>query len=270
MQHDAFAAQDRQAQDRQAHDHDGAESPAQFWERRYAGTEPIWSGKVNATLAEAVSGLVPGRSLDLGSGEGGDVLWLAEQGWEASGIDLSPTAVARARNEAKSRGVERAEFIARDLNEWAASANPIHSAPHDGARYELITASFFQSPVELQRAEILRAALSRLAPGGRLVLVSHASPPSWAVAAGGAHGGGAPGEGGVPGRDSTDGRRPTGPTFYQPEDELRLLGLSGEASSGQNQAGYEIETAKLVQREVADPEGRAAWIEDSLVVVRRG
>ena len=63
------------------HDHaapDPSLSPAQHWEQRYAGDERIWSGRVNATLAEVVGEFEPGTSIDLGSGEGGDVLWLAE------------------------------------------------------------------------------------------------------------------------------------------------------------------------------------------------
>ena len=69
------------------------EDPSAFWEQRYAGAESIWSGRVNETLAALVGELAPGRSLDLGSGEGGDVIWLAERGWRATGIDLSATQI---------------------------------------------------------------------------------------------------------------------------------------------------------------------------------
>lgn len=239
------------------HEHGKAhnpESPEAFWEQRYAGNAPIWSGKVNATLAEAVATFVPGRSLDLGSGEGGDVLWLAERGWQASGIDLSPTAVARATAAASARGCEQALFEARDLAEWAAAgACDAESAEQSGGaeRYELITASFFQSPVELLRAEILRAALVRLAPGGRLVLVSHAAPPPWAAV-----------------RHGHSGRN-GGPTFYTPADELAQLGLASATADLQDHAEYEVEIAEVRKRAVKDPDGAEALIDDSLVVVRR-
>src|SRR5699024_835257 len=75
-------------------------SPTDYWEQRYADSTRIWSGKVNATLAAVAREFTPGDSIDLGCGEGGDVLWLAEQGWRAHGLDISATAVGRAREEA--------------------------------------------------------------------------------------------------------------------------------------------------------------------------
>ena len=111
-----------------------------------------------------------------------------------------------------------------------------------GLRY----ASFLQSPVALPRERILRAALSRLAPGGRLVLVSHAAPPPWAQHDHAAHGP----------HDST-----RGPHFITPEDELAALGpLESE---------FAVLVAELRQREVADPQGNPAQIDDSVVVVQR-
>ncbi|WP_193105049.1 hypothetical protein [Brachybacterium sp. FME24] len=37
---------------------------------------------------------------------GGDVLWRAERGWDALSLDVSPTAVDRAREAAAARGLE--------------------------------------------------------------------------------------------------------------------------------------------------------------------
>ncbi|MDI6023702.1 class I SAM-dependent methyltransferase [Leucobacter sp. UT-8R-CII-1-4] len=230
-------------------------SPEEFWEQRYAGSSPIWSGKVNATLASAVAELVPGRSLDLGSGEGADVLWLAERGWQARGIELSPTAVNRARAAVTAKSSDQASFEVRNLAEWA-SAGLQDDCEQEA--FELITASFFQSPVELLRAEILRAALARLTPGGRLVLVSHAAPPPWANSQQGQL---------DPGHDHSAQRK--GPTFYSPADELAQLGLASATAEPQHTAEYVVEVAEIRQRQVKDPEGAAALIDDSLVVVRR-
>ena len=218
------------------------EDPAAFWEQRYAGAEPIWSGHVNQTLAEVVGDLAPGSSLDLGCGEGGDALWLAERGWRAIGIDLSATAIARARARAEKLGLS-AEFVAADLGLWVEAGEGVDGS---AAPFDLITASFLQSPVALPRERILRAALSRLAPGGRLVLVSHAAPPPWAQHDHAAHGA----------HDPT-----RGPHFITPEDELAALGpLESE---------FAVLVAELRQREVADPQGSLAQIDDSVVVVQR-
>ena len=42
----------------------------------------------------------PGRALDLGCGTGTTVLWLAQQGWTAVGVDFSPLAIESARRKA--------------------------------------------------------------------------------------------------------------------------------------------------------------------------
>lgn len=175
------------------HDDTSAAVPADHWEARYAGADRVWSGKVNATTAAVVAELMAEAetnpevgadsapsakagsgtrrtAVDLGCGEGGDALWLAEQGWDALGIDISPTAVARASSEAKRRGVS-ARFEAHDLETWAP----------DGT-YDLITASFLHSTVALSRRNILRTAAGAIAQGGHLVLVSHLGFPSWSGA----------------------------------------------------------------------------------------
>ncbi|GAB2556817.1 methyltransferase domain-containing protein [Leucobacter ruminantium] len=207
------------------------QAPAEFWEQRYAGAEAVWSGKVNRSLAEIVSDWTPGRSLDLGCGEGGDVLWLAERGWDATGIDLSPTATGRARAAADSRGIA-ARFIATDLGEWASAPETVDGS---AGPYDLVTASFLQSPVELPRKRILRAAAERVALGGRLVVISHAAAPGWAPD----H----PGD------------------FPSPESELAALDLAPEL--------WAIELAEVRAREAVGPDGVPTVLKDTLVVVRR-
>ncbi|HBR88728.1 MAG TPA: SAM-dependent methyltransferase, partial [Microbacterium sp.] len=45
------------------------------WDDRYGG-ERVWSGNPNGALVAEASDLVPGRALDVGTGEGADALWL--------------------------------------------------------------------------------------------------------------------------------------------------------------------------------------------------
>ncbi|MGO3181153.1 MAG: class I SAM-dependent methyltransferase, partial [Brevibacterium linens] len=67
------------------------------WEERYAeADDAIWSGNPNEALVAVVSEMTPGRVLDVGCGEGADIVWMAENGWDATGIDLSTTAIDRA------------------------------------------------------------------------------------------------------------------------------------------------------------------------------
>ena len=155
-----------------AHSSDEAlTDPAQFWEARYLShrgkSGAVWSGKVNAAVEREVSGLTPGTALELGSGEGGDALWLAAQGWTVTALDISANALAVGAAKAVELGlVERIEWVQADLATW-----------HPSAQYDLVTAAFLHSPVELPREEILRRAVSAVAPGGRLLVVGHGAFP---------------------------------------------------------------------------------------------
>lgn len=147
--------------------------PAEYWDRRYAESGSMWSGRVNATLAAVVADLTPGRALDLGCGEGADAIWLAQRGWSVVGIDIAASAIERARAAAAAAGVseDRLRFAAADLSEL-----------DEAGPYDLVASSFLHSPVQLPRETILRHAATLVAPGGHLLVVGHAAAPPWADA----------------------------------------------------------------------------------------
>src|SRR5262245_14005981 len=69
----------------------------------------------DALLAKAVGARgARGRALDLGCGAGVYTVWLAQQGMNATGIDLFPEAIMMARTRAKAAGVA-VELVAGDL-----------------------------------------------------------------------------------------------------------------------------------------------------------
>jgi len=153
-----------------SHDPDAPADPAAYWEQRYAGGDRVWSGRVNAVLADVAAALEPGIALDLGSGEGGDAVWLAEHGWIVTAVDISPTATARGAAAARDRGLEdRIGFVVADLNDFGTDT-----------RYDLVAASFLHSPVTLDRVAVLRRAAGFVAAGGHLLITTHAAAPPWA------------------------------------------------------------------------------------------
>ena len=87
------------------------------WDRRYEG-ETVWSGKPNGSLVKEAAGLAAGRALDVGAGEGGDAVWLAEQGWKVTASDISQRALDRVAALADERGLSiehhRADATALD------------------------------------------------------------------------------------------------------------------------------------------------------------
>jgi SAM-dependent methyltransferase len=141
------------------------------WEEHYAAKPQVWSGRVNTQLAAIATQLSGGRALDVGCGEGGDAIWLAEHGWSVVGVDVSHTALARARAAAAEHGVAaRIEFTHYDLTV---------SFPDDS--FDLVSACFLHSTVEMDRPAILRRAAAAVAPGGALLIVDHAAAPPWAT-----------------------------------------------------------------------------------------
>nr|WP_245839265.1 class I SAM-dependent methyltransferase [Mycobacterium aquaticum] len=143
---------------------------AQYWERHYGQRGRIWSGRVNAQLERVAADLPAGRALDLGCGEGGDAVWLAEHGWQVTAADVSETALQRAAAEAATRGVsDRIVFERHDFSE---------SLP-DGD-FDLVSAQFLQSPIAMDRTRFLRRAADAVTPGGLLVVVDHGAAPPWA------------------------------------------------------------------------------------------
>ena len=140
------------------------------WEEHYTAKPQVWSGRVNARLAEVVPQIAGTRALDLGCGEGADAIWLAEHGWTVTAVDISDTALARARAAAVDRGLaDRIDFQQHELT----------SSFPDGP-FDLVSAQFLHSTLEMDRSAILRRAAASLAPGGTLLIVDHAAAPPWA------------------------------------------------------------------------------------------
>lgn len=210
-------------------------APADYWEERYAGAERVWSGAVNETMADVVSGLEPGRALDLGCGEGGDAVWLAEHGWRTTAVDISTTAIERAQAAASDLGLteEQVQFEAADLSSWT-----------DETEYDLVTASFLHSPVALSRTEILRAVAQRVVPGGHLLVIAHAAPPPWARHRHGQNDG-------PTNRDE----------FPTPEQQIAELALAPD--------DWTTVIADVRRRDTVGPDGQQALLDDTVVLLRR-
>ena len=71
-----------------------------FFSVLYLLFKPPWDSGIPAPeLVRAVAGRPPGRALDLGCGTGTNVRYLAERGWQATGLDFAPSAIAKARRK---------------------------------------------------------------------------------------------------------------------------------------------------------------------------
>ncbi|WP_134727805.1 bifunctional NAD(P)/FAD-dependent oxidoreductase/class I SAM-dependent methyltransferase [Amycolatopsis nivea] len=132
------------------------------WEERYRSQDGMWSGRPNDQLVTEARGLEPGHALDAGCGEGGDALWLAQQGWRVTAVDFSTTAIERGRVQAAKLGVaDRITWVAADLGEWVPES-----------KYDLVTSHFLHIPSTARTAAFARLA-NAVAPGGTLLVVGH-------------------------------------------------------------------------------------------------
>ncbi|MDQ4131752.1 MAG: methyltransferase domain-containing protein, partial [Actinomycetota bacterium] len=135
------------------------------WDHRYGGGQ-MWSGKPNGTLVNEISGLAPGRALDVGAGEGGDALWLAEHGWCVTASDISHRALDRLDAEADRRGL-RVECHHADANALGA---------FEPEAFDLVSAQYASIP-RTPDGRGVRNLRNAVAPGGTLLVVSHDFEP---------------------------------------------------------------------------------------------
>jgi SAM-dependent methyltransferase len=79
------------------------------WNDRYRDGDLPWdTGRPSSELQRAFSRnqIQPCRALELGCGTGTNSVWLAQQGFDVTGIDLAALAVAQAEKRAHAAGVK--------------------------------------------------------------------------------------------------------------------------------------------------------------------
>jgi 2-polyprenyl-3-methyl-5-hydroxy-6-metoxy-1,4-benzoquinol methylase len=131
------------------------------WNARHGESGPLFGVEPNRFLVAEVDGLAPGRALDLACGAGRNAVWLAERGWQVTGVDFADVAIENARRLAAERAAE-VEWVEADVVEWE---------PPEGA-FDLVVILYLHVPADERRLVHGRAAAA-VAPGGTLLVVGH-------------------------------------------------------------------------------------------------
>ncbi|MEU3105315.1 SAM-dependent methyltransferase [Streptomyces griseoflavus] len=198
-----------------------------FWDGVHASRPAATDPRPNTRLTEVAGGLTPGDALDLGCGGGGDALWLARQGWRVTAVDVSSVAVERLTGLAASHGVDdRITARRHDLGE-SFPAGP----------FDLVSAHYLHTPLDLDRARVLRSAAHGLRPGGRLLVVDHGSTAPWSW------------------------NQDPGVRYPSPLEVAADLALAPDT--------WTVERADAPRRTAAGPDGQSAEVTDHVLIVRR-
>lgn len=137
-----------------------------IWSKRYsdAGQDYLFGTEPNRFLARREQRLQDGRNaISIADGEGRNSVWLAEQGLEVTGIEISAVAIEKARHLAAARKVE-VNFVQADM--LAPGWPPVELQ----AAFDWVIGIFIQfvGPEWRDRQFEVMKQLAR--PGGRILL----------------------------------------------------------------------------------------------------
>ena len=82
------------------------ERSRKVWNSAFTDETFFFNKDANRFLQQVTAGLQPGFALDVGMGQGRNSFYLAEQGWQVTGVDIAEEAVTRADQEAAERGLK--------------------------------------------------------------------------------------------------------------------------------------------------------------------
>ncbi len=109
------------------------------FEERYAKGEIPWDlGRADANLAGTIEKwpVKPCRALDIGCGTGDNSIWLAREGFDVTGIDISALAIEKAHRKARPSGIE-CRFLVADFLKKGAEGVPFGFAFDRGCFHSL-------------------------------------------------------------------------------------------------------------------------------------
>jgi methyl halide transferase len=91
-------------------------SEVERWNERYRGGDTPWDTNRPSTELQRVvaeEGIEPHRAVEFGCGTGTNTVWLAERGFDVTGVDLSPLAIEQAKQ--RPAPADRCRFLVADV-----------------------------------------------------------------------------------------------------------------------------------------------------------
>ncbi len=133
-----------------------AMSNKERWNLKYEGTTYIYGKEPTAFLNEKLSLLKKGKALVLAMGEGRNAVYLAENGFDVTGVDISAVGIEKCERLAEERGVVVNSVVA-NLTDYDMGRE----------QYDLITNFYFFDK------SILPGVIDSLKPGGIFIFETY-------------------------------------------------------------------------------------------------
>lgn len=141
------------------------ENPRERWNTVFEKEIPYLRTAPSKLLIEATQGRKPGTALDLGTGQGRNAIYLAGEGWDVTGVDISDVAVEQAKKNAAARGVKM-QVVEADLDTFEFGTE----------RWDLITSFYMHSWHQNSKTDIPTRIYNALRRGGLLVMETFRRP----------------------------------------------------------------------------------------------
>ena len=174
----------------------------EYWDEHWRGSAggAMVAGPPNPHLVREVADLDPGAALDVGCGAGAEVIWLAGQGWQVTGIDIATEALASAVSRVPPHVADRIDWVRGDASTWVPER-----------QFDLVT-THYAHPA-MPQLEFYDRLADWVSPGGTLLIVGHLHHPDTADSAGASgHGHGGSDVPGPPPEATVGGRHRRGGT----------------------------------------------------------
>jgi SAM-dependent methyltransferase len=128
-----------------------------FWNGKFKDPATQFRREPSRLLVDSINGRKPGMALDLGMGQGRNTIFLAQRGWDVTGVDLSDVAVRQATTRAAELHVNITAIV-DDLDHYQPGSN----------KWDLI--ALFYIHAWYHGAKPAKRLTTALKPGGLLVV----------------------------------------------------------------------------------------------------
>lgn len=130
-----------------------------FWNGKFSDSHSQFNHQPSRLLMDVVHDRKPGLAIDLGMGQGRNAIYLAQHGWQVTGVDLSDVAIAQAKARAAQLAVSL-DAVLDNLDHYDFGHN----------RWDLIVLFYMHAWYNGARPRSVQRLRDALKPGGLIVI----------------------------------------------------------------------------------------------------